>query len=60
MPRRSPWVPTRFYLGEVIHRGGVHRSEHELILGRDLFEAVQARRAANAVARQIRLRGPLR
>jgi hypothetical protein len=35
----------------------VHRGEHEPILSRDLFEAVQAKRAANAVARQIRLRG---
>ncbi len=35
----------------------MHRGEHEPILGRDLFEAVQAKRAANAVARQVRLRG---
>jgi site-specific DNA recombinase len=35
----------------------VHRSEHEPILARDLFEAVQARGAANVVARQLRLRG---
>jgi site-specific DNA recombinase len=47
----------RFYLGEVPYRGEVHRGEHEPILGRDLFEAVQAKRAANAVARQVRLRG---
>src|ERR1700719_1787835 len=38
-------------------RGEVHRGEHEPILGRDVFEAVQAKRAANAVARQVRLRG---
>jgi site-specific DNA recombinase len=47
----------RFYIGEITYRGEVHRSEHEPILGRDLFEAVQAKRAANAVARQVRLRG---
>ncbi len=35
----------------------MHRGEHEPILGRDLFEAVQAKRSANAVARQVRLRG---
>jgi site-specific DNA recombinase len=35
----------------------MHRGEHEPILARDLFEAVQAKRAANAVARQHRLRG---
>jgi site-specific DNA recombinase len=50
-------LKNRFYLGEVPYRGEVHRGEHEPILGRDLFEAVQAKRAANAVARQVRLRG---
>src|SRR5215211_5506491 len=34
-----------------------HRGEHEPILDRDLFEAVQAKLAANAVARQVRLKG---
>jgi site-specific DNA recombinase len=48
-------LKNRFYLGEVTYRGEVHRGEHEPI--RDLFEAVQAKRAANAVARQVRLRG---
>ena len=47
----------RFYIGEVTYRGEVHRGEHEPILSRDLFEAVQEKLAANAVARQIRLRG---
>jgi hypothetical protein len=32
-------------------------SEHEPILTRDLFEAVQAKRVASAVARHVRLRG---
>jgi len=50
-------LKNRFYIGEVTYRGEVHRGEHEPILGRDLFEAVQAKRAANAVARQVRLRG---
>jgi site-specific DNA recombinase len=35
----------------------VHRGEHEPIAGRGLFEAVQAQLAANAVARQVRLKG---
>jgi hypothetical protein len=30
--------------------GEAHRGEHEPILGRDLFEAVQAKRSANAVS----------
>jgi site-specific DNA recombinase len=50
-------LKNRFYIGEVVYRGEVHRGEHEPILDRDLFEAVQAKLAANAVARQVRLRG---
>jgi site-specific DNA recombinase len=50
-------LKNRFYIGEVAYRGEVHRGEHEPILARELFEAVQAKRAANAVARQLRLRG---
>jgi DNA invertase Pin-like site-specific DNA recombinase len=50
-------LKNRFYLGEVVYRGEVYRGEHEPILRRDLFEAVQARLAANAVARQVRLKG---
>ena len=47
----------RFYIGEITYRGEVHHGEHEPILTRDLFEAVQAKRVANAVARHVRLRG---
>ncbi|HUB64679.1 MAG TPA: recombinase family protein, partial [Methylocella sp.] len=50
-------LKNRFYIGEVAYRGEVHRGEHEPILRRDLFEAVQEKLAANAVARQLRLRG---
>ena len=45
-------LKNRFYIGEVHYRGEVYRGEHEPILGRDLFEAVQAKLAANAVDRQ--------
>ena len=50
-------LKNRFYIGEVVYRGEVHRGEHEPILDRALFEAVQAKLAANAVARQVRLKG---
>jgi site-specific DNA recombinase len=50
-------LKNRFYLGEVVYRGEVHPGEHAPILGRDLFEAVQAKLAANAVARRLRLKG---
>jgi len=50
-------LKNRFYIGEVVYRAEVHQGEHEPILDRDLFEAVQARIAANGVARKVRLRG---
>jgi site-specific DNA recombinase len=50
-------LKNRFYIGEVVYRGEAHRGEHAPILDRALFEAVQAKLAANAVARQVRLRG---
>ena len=50
-------LKNRFYLGEVVYRGEVHAGEHEPILDRDLFAAVQEKLAANAVARKVRLRG---
>jgi len=47
----------RFYIGEVAYRGEVHRGDHAPILERALFAAVQAKLAAQAVARRCRLRG---
>jgi site-specific DNA recombinase len=50
-------LKNRFYIGEVVYRGEVHRGEHEPIVNSALFEAVQAKLAAQAVARRCRLRG---
>jgi site-specific DNA recombinase len=50
-------LKNRFYIGEVVYRGEVHRGEHAPILDRTLFEAVQEKLAANAVDRQVRLKG---
>jgi len=50
-------LKNRFYIGEITYRGEVHHGEHEPILTRDLFEAVQAKRVSNAVARHVGLRG---
>jgi site-specific DNA recombinase len=47
----------RFYIGEVVYRGEVHRGDHEPILDRALFEAVQKKLATQAVERRCRLRG---
>src|SRR3989441_75854 len=50
-------LKNRFYIGEVVYRGQVHRGEHEPILDSALFDAVQGKLAAQAVARRCRLRG---
>jgi len=47
----------RLYVGEVVYRGTVHPGEHEPIVDRALFEAVQAKLAATAVDRQLRIKG---
>jgi Recombinase len=50
-------LKNRFYIGEIVYRGETHFGEHEPILDRDLFAAVQAKLAASAGARQLRLKG---
>ena len=50
-------LKNRFYIGEVVYRGQVHHGKHEPILDAALFEAVQGKLAAQAVARRCRLRG---
>jgi site-specific DNA recombinase len=50
-------LKNRFYIGEVVYRGEVYRAEHEPIVQSRLFEAVQGKLAAHAVARRCRLRG---
>jgi site-specific DNA recombinase len=46
----------RFYIGEVVYRGAVHAGEHEPILDRSLFDAVQAKLTESGNARQLRLK----
>ena len=41
-------LKNRFYIGEVVYRGEVHRGDHAPILDRRLFEAVQAKLAAQS------------
>jgi site-specific DNA recombinase len=50
-------LKNRFYIGEVVYRGEVYRAEHESIVQPTLFEAVQSKLAAQAVARRRRLQG---
>ncbi len=47
-------LKNRFYIGEVVYRGEVCPGEHEPILDRVLFEAVQEKLKDGAVARRIR------
>ena len=35
-------LKNRFYIGEIVYRGEIHQGEHERILDRDLFDAVQS------------------
>ena len=46
-------LKNRFYIGGVVYRGEVHRGEHEPILDRDLFEAVQAKLQEQSVVRKL-------
>ena len=46
-------LKNRFYIGEVVYRGDIHKGEHEPILDRALFEAVQEKLAERAVARRL-------
>ena len=46
-------LKNRFYVGEVVYKGDVFQGEHEPILDRDLFDAVQARLAQGKVQRRL-------
>jgi site-specific DNA recombinase len=46
----------RFVVGEVVYHGDVHRGEQEPIVDRALFDAVQAKLAASANVRELKLR----
>src|SRR5260370_29028840 len=47
-------LKNRCYVGEVVYRGEVHPGEHEPIVDRELFEAVQAKLGDGAVTRKMR------
>ncbi len=52
-------LKNRFYIGEVVYRGEVHQGEHEPIVERDVFEAVQALLKEKAIERStIRASSP--
>jgi site-specific DNA recombinase len=47
-------LKNRCYIGELVHRGEIHAADHAPILERSLFEAVQAKMAANNVEKRRR------
>ncbi len=49
------FLKNRFYIGDVVYRGEIHAGEHESILDRATFEAVQTRLAENGRERRIRV-----
>ena len=49
------FLKNRFYVGEVAYRGEIHAGEHEPILDRETFDAVQASLAGNARKLRVRL-----
>lgn len=50
-------LKNRCYVGEISHKGQIHAGDHQAILDRGLFEAVQAQLAAGAVDRRLKLAG---
>jgi site-specific DNA recombinase len=52
----SHLLRNRFYIGEVNYKGKIHPGEQAPVVDRELFEAVQAKLAAGANARQLKLR----
>jgi DNA invertase Pin-like site-specific DNA recombinase len=50
-------LKNRCYIGEVVHRGQSHSADHEPIVDRSLFDAVQAKMAANNVEKKLKVRG---
>jgi hypothetical protein len=49
------FLKNRFYVGVVVYGGDIHAGEHERILDRATFDAVQARLPENARERHVRV-----
>jgi site-specific DNA recombinase len=49
-------LQNRFYIGEIFYRDQIYAGDHEPILDRSTFDAVQAKLAANNVAKKISIR----
>jgi site-specific DNA recombinase len=49
------FLKNRFYIGEVVYRGEVNAGEHEPIIDRSTFEAVQEKLLENVRTRRVRV-----
>jgi site-specific DNA recombinase len=49
------FLKNRFYIGEVVYRGEIYAGEHEPIIDRSTFDAVQAKLGENVRARRVRV-----
>ncbi|MBN9555826.1 MAG: recombinase family protein, partial [Alphaproteobacteria bacterium] len=49
-------LKNRAYIGELVHRGEIYPADHEAIMDRELFEAVQAKLQFNTHTRKLKLR----
>jgi site-specific DNA recombinase len=45
-------LKNRCYVGEILHKGQVHIADHQPIIARETFDAVQASLAANSIERK--------
>jgi len=55
----SHFLKNRTYIGEIAYRGEIHPGEHEPILGRSVFEEVQAKLFSNNIEQRLKLKGYL-
>src|SRR6516162_9879227 len=51
------FLKNRFYIAEVVYRGETHAGEHEPIVDRATFDAVQAKLAEQVRAHRVRING---
>lgn len=47
-------LKNRIYVGQLVHRGQIHKADHVAIVDQELFDAVQARLGANTQERKLR------
>jgi DNA invertase Pin-like site-specific DNA recombinase len=51
-------LKNRTYVGEIVHRNEISAAEHQPIVDRELFDAVQQKLAGGAIERKLTLKGP--